>query len=139
MFRRTISFFTSKVHAASTAKADVLEVLKTAHFINTFNPHTLTLEQQKQLLHAAIRRQEYDVAKMFLSRETIFSKDEYGDTPVVMALSDKAWDFLECAKGHVVSKSLETGPVFSIIFSEPETDEQEKMLGCAKDFFEIER
>jgi len=138
MFRTKI-FRAPVANIANKAKADALDALKTAHFISTFNPSILSLEQQKQLLHAAIRRQEYDVAKMFLNRETVFSKDEYGDSPVVMALNNKAWDFLECARGYVETKSPEVDFVFRIVRSEADPVVQEMILGYAKDFFDIDQ
>ena len=139
MFRRTISFFAPMTHIASTRAASTLEALQREHFVKTFPFASLEPAQKQRLLHDAIRQQDYKLAEMFVDQNTIFSKDEYGDTPVVMALNDKAWYFLECAKKHVVIKSPEVNFVLRVIRSEADHDAQDKMLGCAKDFFEIEQ
>lgn len=108
------------------------------HFLDRGEASTLSTEEKKRLLHEAIREDDYELAIKFLDRTNLFSKDEYGDTPVLIALADKRWEFLNVAKNFVDHKSQETDAVMGIIAEEGSADTQTEMLGYAKQFFDIE-
>jgi hypothetical protein len=108
------------------------------HFLNTGNIDNISPLEKQQLLHEAIRDGDYKLAAKFLDVSNVFSKDEYGDIAVVMALHDKNWEFLDAAKKYVTQKSADTDPVLGVISAETSAEMQSKMLGYAEEFFEIQ-
>ena len=80
---------------------------------------------------------DYELAKKFLDQYNVFAKDNYGDTPITIALENKAWDFLDYAKQFVTNKSTDTDQILGLIAQEVNSDTQTEMLGHAKEFFEI--
>jgi hypothetical protein len=141
MFRNLPKLFASKIQVHvphnSPHQHQVLYDLMRNHFLETFKPHSINPEKKQVLLHEAIMDGDYDLAKKFLDRSNIFAKDNYGDTPITIALENKAWGFLDYAKQFVTNKSTDTGQVLGIIAQEINADTQTEMLGHAKEFFEI--
>ena len=145
MLRMVSKLLAPAVHTApevivsrSVPHSELLFQTMKDHFISTFNISKISPQQKQQLLHEAIRDNDYALAVKFLDNSNIFSRDEYGDSVIIMALQAKSWKFLDFAKEYVTQKSSDTDAVLGVIAEEPNADTQSEMLGYAKVFFEID-
>lgn len=88
-----------------------------------------------QELHKALAINNFELASKYLTLDNLHSQNEYGDTPITLAIAEQQWKFLSIAKQYATTKVKCPETLYSIVNSEHDEQLQCEMIGQAEHFY----